>query len=80
MCVTLNGSSGSELAKQCTTGDYGEPYSAQDKNNIIIPFDSGVENVEDIKISFEDEKYGQVESLIVEGFLQTSKSFELSPF
>ena len=80
MCVTLNGSNGSELAKQCTSGDSGEPFLAQDKNNIIIPFDSPINDVKDIKISFEDEEYGQVESLIVEGFLQTSKSFELSPF
>ena len=64
MCVTLNGQNGLKLDEKCTTGLLGEPYLTPDKKNIIVPFDS-VDNVVSIKVSFNDNKPGQIRTFIV---------------
>ena len=66
MCVTLNCQDGSKLDEKCTTGSLGEPYLTSDKKNIIVPFDSVV-NVGSVKVSFNDNKPGQIRTFIVKG-------------
>ena len=66
MCVTLIGQNGLKLDEKCTTGSLGEPYLASDKKNIIVPFDY-VDYVASIKVSFGDNKSGQIRTFIVKG-------------
>ena len=66
MRVTLIGQRGSKLAEKTTCGNYGEPFLASDKENIVVPFDF-VDGVESIMVSFNGGKMGQVRTLIVEG-------------
>ena len=66
MRVTLTGKNGSKLAEKSTCGDYGEPFLALDKQNIVVPFDF-VDDVESIRVSFNGGQCGQIRTLIVEG-------------
>ena len=66
MFVTLKAKNGSILAEKSTSGKHGEPYLAQDRENIVVPFDS-INSVGVITISFRDGTYGQIRSLSVEG-------------
>ena len=67
MIVTLIGKNGQKLAEKRTEGKFGEPFLAEDKNNIVVPFDF-VDNVNKIKISFDDGEHGQIRTLIVQGY------------
>ena len=78
MCVTLKGKNGSKLAEKCTVGNHGEPFLV-DEDYIVVPFSPSVKDVTDIRISFNDGKYGQVQSLIVEGYHSSGKKTNLRP-
>ena len=77
MCVTLKGKNGSKLAEKCTVGNHGEPFLV-DEDYIVVPFSPSVKDVTDIRISFNDGKYGQVQSLIVEGYTSSGKKTNLT--
>ena len=51
MCVILNASNGSELAKKCTDDEHGGPFSSSATNEIVVTFNS-VKNVKSIEVRF----------------------------
>ena len=51
MCVALNASDGSELAKKCTDDEHGEPFSNSVTSEIVVTFNS-VKNVKSVEVKF----------------------------
>ena len=72
MCVVLTRGHGFDKTKKCTSDEYGRPYLV-DNYKIAFPFDSSNNYIRSIRIIFEGDEPGQVQSLIVEGITPVGK-------